>query len=331
MALRRRRRKVPIDAFCLSLRAEGKARTTVKWSRKRLGQFERWLAAEGLHFNRLKLEHLEAYVVSLCERQLSKHTIYGYKKLLRQFFNWCVNRRRLRRSPAAGWQVKQPRPPDPESKSVRLEDVLKLLEACRRSWPPRDVRDEALVGLLFSTGMRAGEVVELRLRDVKWRRDQCIVRIREAKGDKFRPAYPGPADARALRRWLDVRPHSQDSHVFLCFDDRHQDMGWHKFTYWGLHQVFRRLGKRAGVRVSAHGFRHGFAIQYLDAGGNLAELSDLLGHSDVSVTKRYYGSYEGDRLARAAARYSPGKALEERLEEESLRQLWLPAVGNSHG
>ena len=119
--------------------------------------------------------------------------------------------------------------------------------------------------------------------------------------------------------------------MFLCYDERHQqDKGWHKFTYWGLHQVFRRLGKRAGVKVSAHGFRHGFAIQYLDAGGNLAELSDLLGHSDVSVTKLYYGSYETDRLARAAERYSPGKALERRLEEESMRQLWLPAIRDFH-
>ena len=317
------RSPVPIEAFCLHLQAEGKAISTVVWSSQRLGQFNRWLSKQRLNWKRLRVEDLDCYAAGLRERNLSPHTVYGHKKLLRQFFNWCESRHYLRRNPVAGWQVIRPRPPSPESNCASLEDVSKLLIACKGSRPPRDARDEALVRLLFSTGLRAGEAIALRLRDVVWRDGRCVVHVRQAKGGKHRFAYPSPADADALCRWLDLRPQVADGAVFLC---RNGHGGWHPFTYWGLRMMLKRLSGRAGIEVSAHGLRHGFAIGYLDAGGNLSELADLLGHSDVSITKLYYGSYESDRLARAAERYSPGIALEKWLEEESSRQLWLPQM-----
>jgi site-specific recombinase XerD len=316
MFQRRKRKGVPIETFCRALQADGKSPATVKWSRQRLGQFRQWLEGEGRRFDRLEREQLDAYAAGLYARGLSAHTVYGHKKLLRQFLKWCEERGHLRTNPAAGWKVRRPRPPDPEEKSVRLEDVLKLLEAARRSMPPRHVRDEAIVRLLFSTGLRAGEVIELRLRDVRG----GTVFVRRAKGGKHRRVYPGPGDVQAVQRWLEVRPGSDDDHVFLCSSGQ----GWHACSYWGLRETIRRLAVRASVKVSAHGFRHGFAIQYLDEGGNLSTLSDLLGHSDIAVTKLYYGSYETDRLARAARRFSPGKALDRLLEAETLRQMLLP-------
>lgn len=327
MFQRRKRKGVPVETFCRALQADGKSPATVKWSRQRLGQFRRWLEGEGRRFDRLEREQLDAYAAGLYDRGLSAHTVYGHKKLLRQFLKWCTGRGHLRTNPAAGWKVRRPRPPDPEEKSVRLEDVLKLLEAASGSMPPRDVRDVAIVRLLFSTGLRAGEVIELRLRDVRG----GTVFVRRAKGGKHRRVYPGPGDVQAVQRWLEVRPGGDDDHVFLCSDS---GQGWHACCYWGLRQVIRRLAQRAGVKVSAHGFRHGFAIQYLEEGGNLSTLSDLLGHSEIAVTKLYYGSYETDRLARAARRFSPGKAVDRLLEEKTLRQMLLPlgqADQRTHG
>jgi len=319
-----------VKSFCRGLQAEGHSKTTVQWSRQRLDQFCRWLAGDGPSFEALTVADLETYVAGLYERGLSRHTVYGHRKLLRQFCRWCAQRGHLPHDPTVGWKVKQPHPPDPEAKSVRLEDVGALLEACEQSVSPRDVRDVALVRLLFSTGMRASEVVGLRLRDVRFGSKRCQVFIRQAKGGKHRRAYPSPGDAQALRDWLEARPESSDDHVFLCSNGA-QYGDWHAFTYWGLRETIRRLAERAGVHVSPHGFRHGFAIQYLDSGGNLSTLSDLLGHSDIAVTKLYYGSYESSRLANAAEQHSPGKALDRHLEEERMQQLWLPAVEPNQG
>jgi integrase/recombinase XerD len=319
-----------VEAYCLGQQAEGKAKSTLKWSRQRLDQFTRWLNAEGLPIETLTAGGLEAYVAGLYGRGLSPHTVNGHRKLLSQFFRWCVQRGSLPHDLTAGWQFKQPRPPDPEAKSIRLEDVGMLLEACEQSIPPREVRDVALVRLLFSTGMRAGEVTDLRLRDVRFDDGRCVVFIRQAKGGKHRRAYPSPGDAQALRDWLEARPESDDDHVFLCSNGA-QYGDWHGFTYWGLYQTVHRLAERAGVQVSPHGFRHGFAIQYLDSGGNLSTLSDLLGHSDIRVTKLYYGTYESGRLANAAEQHSPGKALDRHLEEEKMHQLWLPTVEPNQG
>ncbi len=315
--------KSSVEAYCLGQQAAGKAQSTVTWSRQRLDQFTRWLTAEGLPIETLTAAGLEVYVAGLYGRGLSPNTVHGHKQLLRQFFRWCVRRGHLPHDLTAGWQLKRPRPPDPEAKSIRLEDVFALLDACARSKPPRDVRDVALVRLLFSTGMRAGEVTDLRLRDVRFDDGHCVVFIRQAKGGKHRRAYPSPGDAQALRDWLEVRPESSDDHVFLCSNGA-QYGDWHGFTYWGLYQTVHRLAERAGVQVSPHGFRHGFAIQYLDNGGNLSTLSDLLGHSDIRVTKLYYGTYESSRLANAAKQHSPGKTLDRHIEEEKMRQLWLP-------
>jgi len=321
----------PLNGFIRSLQADGKSPATVSWSRKRLNQFARWLESREFCLDCITARHMDEYAASLCDRDLSEHTVYGHRKLLRQFFKWCVQRGHLDRDPTTYWRIKQTPPPDPEAERVRLEDILALLDACHLSTPPRDLRDEALVRLLFSTGMRAGEVIGLRLRDVRWRHGRCELRIRRAKGGKHRSAYLAPGDAEVLRRWLDARPETDDDHVFLCASNRKAPRDWHAFTYWGLRQAIRRIAGRAGVHVSAHGFRHGFAISFLESGGDLSTLSDLLGHSDIQVTKDYYASFESDRLARAAERYSPGKALDRFSEEERIRQLWLPDPDDSFG
>lgn len=309
------------ESFCLSLQAEGLSKATVSWSRQRLDQFSTWMTQHDLTLDKMTVSDLDAYVAALYARGLSAHTVYGHRKLLRQFFRWCAQRGLLPQNITAGWKVSQPKPPDPEASSVRPEEVVALLEACEQSSPPRDVRDAALVRLLFSTGMRAGEVVALRTRDVRVQGQRCIIHIRHAKGGKHRRAYLSPGDLKALREWLLVRPKCESDHVFLCSCG---PRNWRSMSYWGLRQIIYRLGLRAGIKVRPHGFRHGFAIQYLENGGNLSTLADLLGHSDVAVTKQYYGSYESDRLARAAEQHSPGKTLDRALEEEKLRQLCLP-------
>jgi integrase/recombinase XerD len=75
----------------------------------------------------------------------------------------------------------------------------------------------------------------------------------------------------------------------------------------GVNQILKRLARRAGItgRFNPHSFRHAFAKQYLMDGGDLATLSDLLGHSDVQVTKSSYSVFITDELARKHAEHSP--------------------------
>ena len=72
-------------------------------------------------------------------------------------------------------------------------------------------------------------------------------------------------------------------------------------------QMLRRLAKRVGVigRVNPHAFRHGFAREYLRAGGDLASVSDLLGHSQITVTKANYAVFLTEEHREKHEAYSP--------------------------
>jgi site-specific recombinase XerD len=79
-----------------------------------------------------------------------------------------------------------------------------------------------------------------------------------------------------------------------------------QLTVSGVDQVLKRLKKRAGVtgRASPHAFRHGFAKDYLMAGGDLVSLADLMGHESVETTKSFYAVFEQDDLRRKHDEFS---------------------------
>jgi integrase/recombinase XerD len=76
---------------------------------------------------------------------------------------------------------------------------------------------------------------------------------------------------------------------------------------YGVNQLLERLKIKAGIsgRVNPHAFRHAFAKLYLMSGGDLASLSDLMGHSDVQVTKQFYSVFSQEELKRKHAQHSP--------------------------
>jgi len=105
----------------------------------------------------------------------------------------------------------------------------------------------------------------------------------------------------ALRAWLKARPGDEEDHVFRSITSQAP------LTDSGVRQLLRRRGEKAGVtgRINSHSFRHGFARQYLLNGGDLGTLSDLMGHTDVKVTKDFYAVYSTEELSRKHERHSP--------------------------
>jgi site-specific recombinase XerD len=82
-----------------------------------------------------------------------------------------------------------------------------------------------------------------------------------------------------------------------------------QLTVSGVNQVLKRLKKRAGVtgRANPHAFRHGFAKDYLMAGGDLASLADLMGHESVETTKSFYAVFEQEDLRRKHDHFSAAR------------------------
>lgn len=214
---------------------------------------------------------------------LSTATLSGYHRTLRRFFSWLCAEGHLSSNPTLA--IKPPRLPRRVPRGIAADDLRRLLAAA-------SLRDRALLLLLADTAARASEICNLHLADVDLVKGLAIV---HGKGGQDRFVFLSPPTVQALGAWRAVL-----SGDWLFPGQR----GPLKPS--GLAQVLKRLKKRSGVtgRCNAHSFRHGFARDYLLDGGDLASLCDLLGHSDIAVTKMY-SAFTLAELQRCHQRHSP--------------------------
>ena len=159
-------------------------------------------------------------------------------------------------------------------------DVQSILLEARQGRHPR--RDVALVTLLLDTGLRIGEVGNLRLDDVDW--VEGYLRANGKSGPRSVPF--GRRTKAALKAYVDrERRASSPSirHLFLTLSGM-------PLAAYGASQQVSKIVRRAGVEVrkaGPHAFRHTFAVEFVRAGGDAFALQRLLGHSTLDMTGRY--------------------------------------------
>jgi len=212
---------------------------------------------------------------------------------VRRFFKWLVEEGYLDQNPAARLEL----PPLPEEppKAVTEEDLRRLLEAARD-----DPRDYALLCFLADTAARVGAVAALRLENLDLANRRALVWEKGRGGRKrARYVYFSERTKRALEEYIRVRP--EDGSGCLFVSKRGGGL-----TSNAIYQVLRRLAKKAGVtgRFNPHAFRHGWARGALKNGADLGTVSDILGHSSVEVTKRFYARWADDELQRRHDRFT---------------------------
>jgi integrase/recombinase XerD len=195
---------------------------------------------------------------------------------LRAFFNLLAADGLILESPLTGLKkVKQPRR---LIQTFSPEQVEALLATCGTNFA--GVRDKAMLLLLYDCGPRASELTGLRLEDVNWS-ERTINLV--GKGDKERIIPFGETARRALAVYLARRPELGNDFLFVsCFGepiDRHRLLAMIKERC--------AAAKISGPRCSPHTLRHSFAINYLRGGGDLFSLQKILGHTDLSMTRRY--------------------------------------------
>jgi integrase/recombinase XerC len=183
------------------------------------------------------------------------------------------------------------------------EQIQSLRNAARLSHNP--LRDEAVILFLLDTGIRASELCSIKVRDLDLGGHRCTVL---GKGNKHRMAYFGRSTKKAVWRYLQDRHVDDDEPLFLSVRGT---LAGDPFTRAGILQLIARLGKAArlhGVRCSPHTFRHTAAIRFLNQGGNVFSLQQLLGHTDLTMTKRYLHLAQADLEVQARC-FSPVDSL----------------------
>ena len=305
-----------IENLIVATRAAGRSRETVVAYRRKLRPLLAFLG--DVPVEAITTHDLRRYVVSQADQtslyadhlmhderpgRLSPYTIAGRVRALKRLFNWLVEEGAIETSPAR--RIVTPRPGRREPKAATMEDIAALL-ATAKSNSPADRRDRAIILLLADTGCRVGGLCDLEMSDANL--DTRLVMLTE-KGIKTRLVPLSDTVAAALQAWLEARPQDRGPWLFVGLTARAKD----RLTPSGVAQMLKRRARLAGVtgRVNPHAFRHFFAREFLLAGGNLATLADLLGHSNIEVTKSSYAIFAIEDLREAHRRYSPVTRLEE--------------------
>ena len=223
-------------------------------------------------------------------RKYSPYTLHCFARSWRRLFHWATEEGYLTTSPAK--RLRLPALPDPDPKAISRADFQKIMIAAQQL--PNPLRNRALVRFLADTNARVGGVAGLRLSrlDVEKREARVSEKGKGGNG-KSRMIYFSQKTAQMLAEWLSVRPETTDDRVFLL-------------STTGIYQVLKRLGKWAGVESphSPHAFRHAFALGMLEKGANLGQVSQLMGHSDISVTAKNYGQFAERHLHEFHERYT---------------------------
>jgi integrase/recombinase XerD len=187
-----------------------------------------------------------------------------------------------------------------------LPSVLSLKEVDKMLSVPKGksriaLRDKAILELLYATGMRVSELVDLKLDDLHF--DSGYLRCM-GKGSKVRVVPFGGEAAKHLRRYLaDSRPEfvneNDDSSLFLTYRRK-------KFSRKGIWKLIKDCARKAGIKknVSPHTLRHSFASHMLANGAPLRVIQELLGHSDIATTQVYTHVDQG-RLRAVHASFHP--------------------------
>lgn len=225
-------------------------------------------------------EDIVSYLESVSGR-LSHRSKARRLAALRSFFKYLERTGKVSASPAT--LVRFPKFSPGLPKTLTSPEVEALL-AKPDPATPLGQRDKAMLELLYATGLRVSELVDLRLEQLHLESGYLVAR---GKGDKERPVPMGEWAGDALRAYLEdgrraLLKHGRNREVFL-----NRRAG--KLTRQGIWKIIKQYALKAGIRrnLTPHVLRHSFATHLLENGADLRSLQTMLGHADISTTQIY--------------------------------------------
>lgn len=274
-------------SFVRHLAADRRSTATRAAYSTAIDQLEAFLAAQGLPttVRQLQPDHLEAFFVSLHERQLRPATMLARHHALARFFGWLFNEGELSSSPMA--QLPRPIAPLGQPTVLSADQIEALLGIC--AGPAfEDLRDAALIRLFVETGLRLTEMAALQLDDIDLDRDAVLL----AGAGRAPRAVPfDRPTSRAVQRYLSARAGHDRSQLPALWLGRRG-----RLTERGVEQAIRHRGELASLpTLRPQHFRHTFAQRYLAEGGGGRDLMRLLGWRSRQLLARYPVSRRTER------------------------------------
>ena len=277
-----------LTSWELSLRAERKSAQTIKTYGDGVRAYLRHCEAAGKPAE-LSRDGLRRFVDQLLTDGAKPSTAVSRHLAVRRFSAWLYDEGEQPNDPLAG--MKAPKLDQPITLPLSDDQLRALLKACKGP-DMRDKRDEALVRLMMTTGMRAGEVVALKLSDLHLAEAPAFVVVERGKGGKGRTVPVAPEVAAALDKYRRARRgHRLADTDALWLGDRGKG-----FTYDALHKTLRERAQTAGIEgFHPHLLRHTAAHRWLAKGGSEGGLMAVAGWTRPDMLQRYTRARAADR------------------------------------
>lgn len=172
----------------------------------------------------------------------------------------------------------------PAGRELSTEEIAALVASCQADRTPAGMRDAAVIGILYTCGLRREEIVNLNLND--YDDETGRMNIRSGKGRKGRTVYVTGGAARALDSWLYLRG-TFDGPLVLAVLKNGRIMS-HRLTAQAIYNLVKKRAALAGIAdFSPHDFRRTFVGDMLDQGVDIATVANIAGHTSVDTTRRY--------------------------------------------
>jgi integrase/recombinase XerD len=307
-----------VEYYATSRQVKGCSKKTLVGIRSNLGKFVHYLQQQGhsLKLSELSIHDARAYVAYLQgtvtkyeghkltpphpDSTYSPVTVHTHVRFLRSFSFW-LEKEGYTKEPIFAL-LELPKLPQTKIEVLSPEEIQQILSTINPN-SFMGSRSSAMVLLMLDSGIRASELVGLKLKDVDWNRGVFKV---FGKGSKERFVPMGATAKQALLRYVQVfrpKPARDDiDNVFLSLDG-------YPLTVNALTKIMVRLGRNSGVtRLHAHLLRHTCGVQYLLVGGDTKSLQMFLGHSSPSMT-HHYEQFKDEHVMAQHRKFSPVDAL----------------------
>ena len=229
-------------------------------------------AAVNLPVRKMTTERMREYLSDYQQRRnCSKATIDNIRRNISSFFSWLEEEDHILKSPMR--RIHKIKTKKTVKEVISDEDIEKLRDSCT------NLRDLAMIDLLYSTGIRVGELVRLNIEDVNFESRECVV---FGKGDKERRVYFDAKTKIHLKNYLESRRDTNRA-LFVSLL-----APYNRLAISGVEIRLRKMGRMLNLKsIHPHKFRRTMATRAIDKGMPIEQVQKILGHSQIDTTMQY--------------------------------------------
>lgn len=250
-----------IEDYLMELELRGQSKNTIRNYRYTISNFLEFTDKSPESINEQDIKRYMIYLKN--QKNATNRTIHRHLNALRSFFRY--------QNIDIADKVQLPKLSKPLPKFLTREEIKILLEKTDR------LRDKCLIRLLYSTGLRVSELVNLNKNDIKTE----SIHVISGKGAKDRIVFVDPGTQEMINRYISERSDDNEA-LFLS---THGDRISARTIQW----LIKNYSKKAGIekKVTPHVLRHSFATHMLEGDADIVVIKELLGHSNLATTQIY--------------------------------------------